>query len=783
MTLKTILIADFQDQDLVSLALDNTLTQVSVKQVSGIENCALMLQQDRPVLLIIDEKLGNVADILTGLQAAKRPASVIVLCDDETSTHWESQIPKNITEYFVKPIQLQKLNRYVQLLLTESESAHAMVELAATQHKLGKCEQTLMRTQQVGRLGSYVFDIETGKWTCSSVMREIFGIPLDYQNDLENWQELIYESDREAMLQYFLEQVLEQQQPFDKIYRIQRLNDGEVRWVHGLGSLELDGAGKPIRVFGTIQDITQRYLAEAELRKLLFALEQSPASIIITSIQGDIEYVNAKFVEITGYSLTEVLGQNPRILSSGEKSPADYAELWETVLSGGVWEGEFHNKRKDGELYWEWAVISPIRDQTGKITQLLAVKEDITQRKIDAEKQHSLQSQLNRAQRMEAIGTLAGGIAHDFNNILQSMYLYLGMAQDALPEGEIKDDIAQVSEAALRARNLVTQILTYSRQGEMERSKVLIQFVIKEALKFLKSSLPKSVKLQSYINQDCPPVYCDPTQIHQIFMNICTNAYDALPDQTGTIRVVLDSIELGAEQDPGLTLKHGKYLELIISDDGAGMPPGVKHQIFNPFFSTKEPGMGSGLGLSVAVGILEELDGQILVESEEGRGTEFKILLPVAAEQAVATTDLTLEASELEQLSILVIDDDDAIRQGIHRTLEKFGCHVVSCQRPDDLLDLLDEHQPPFSTILAEQDLPGMSGLKLAYLVKQKHPKVAFILMTGAERSQHSSGPESDFVDAVLAKPWQTVDLLSTIVSAIQSMAEEPSLKQNENED
>ncbi len=655
------------------------------------------------------------------------------------------------------------------LVTQVSGTIQDITERILAQQKIEESEQILLRSQQVGRLGSYVLNIEAGKWNSSAILDQIFGIPENYHKDVQSWLGLVYESDRDDMHKYFIENILGQGQAFDKTYRILRKQDGAVRWVHGLGSLEFDEDDNPIKMFGTIQDVTRQKEYEAELRKLSFALEQSPASIVITDLQGNIEYVNAKFMEVTGYALDELLGQNPRLLSSGETSQADYKILWDTVLGGDIWQGEFHNKRKDGKLYWEWAIISPIRDPAGNITQILAVKEDITQKKIDAEKQHSLQEQLHQAQRMEAIGILAGGIAHDFNNILQSMYLYLGMAQDALPDGDVRDDIIQVSKAAQRAKDLVSQILTYSRRGETENSKVLIQFVVKEAIKFLKASFPHSIKVQEDINTECPPVYCDPTQIHQIFMNICTNAYDALPEKTGTIKVTLDLIELGPEKDEQILVDDGIYLDLIISDTGHGMSPAVLALIFNPFFSTKEPGMGTGLGLSVALGIMEELGGQILVESEEGQGSTFRLLFPTSKE---IDPDVDVEFApilDLEEISVLLVDSEDDVREGTQRTLEKFGCQVTSCQNSHEALAQLTVNPDSFSIVVADFDLSGMTGLKLAEIVKQDYPQLAFVLMSGMNPQELEEYDLSQ-VDALLKKPWQIIDLLATLSKVVSDL-------------
>jgi len=628
---------------------------------------------------------------------------------------------------------------------------------------LRRSERRLKTSQKLARLGTYAADPVGDTLTANSIFSDIAGLDNSIPMTYSSWLALIHPDDRDRIEKMHADRDQGQKVLENEVFRIVDKLGTKIQWVNSLTEYHLDGSGKLKRISGTIQDITPQKETEAALRKLTFAMQQSPASTVITDTKGNIEYVNAKFIEISGYTEAEILGENPRILSSGEMSGAEYKEMWDTVLAGGVWQGEFHNKRKNGELYWEWAVISPIRDETGTITQILAVKEDITQRKLDLEKQQSLQEQLNRAQRMEAIGTLAGGIAHDFNNILQSMYLYLGMAQDALPDGYVKDDIAQVSKAANRAKELVGQILTYSRRGAAEQSDVLIQYVIKEGLKFLKSSLPVSVKLYEEINTECWPVYCDPTHIHQIFMNIGTNAFDALPDSMGTIKVTLDMVEITEDKDVKVIVASGTYVQLTISDTGHGIPPTILPKIFNPFFSTKEPGMGTGLGLSVAHGIMEEMGGQIWAESVVGEGSTFKILLPAVQKSDEVIPDTSKITLKFEQLSILLIVSDENIRRGTQRTLEKIGCHVVSCETGQDLLEMLNKYPETFSLILADQNLVDMPGLRLAEKVKQDYSEISFILMTGSNYNEQTSLQGLHHVDAVLKKPWHTEDLLTRI--------------------
>jgi PAS domain S-box-containing protein len=383
--------------------------------------------------------------------------------------------------------------------------------------------------------------------------------------------------------------------------------------------------------------IAYRKQAEMRLRRLSRAVEQSPASVIVTDTAGNIEYVNPKFTELTGYAPEEVIGRNPRILKSGHTSPEGYRELWASITSGREWRGELHNKKKNGELFWESVSISPIRDADGKITNFLAVKEDITERKRAETEQARLETQLRQAQKMEAVGTLAGGIAHDLNNTLVPVLGLVELTLEEAPADSLaRANLEMVIAAAERSKDLVNQILAFSRQDAPERKPVKLCRVIKETLSFLRASLPRTVEIRQKLDETLGPVLADATQIHQILLNLGSNAGDAMGLKGGVLEVVLER----AEVDEGLassgpTLRPGPHAKIVVSDTGAGMDEKTLERIFDPFFTTKSVGEGTGMGLSVVHGIVESHDGAITVTSEAGRGTSFEIYLPVSKRKEI----------------------------------------------------------------------------------------------------------------------------------------------------
>ena len=425
-------------------------------------------------------------------------------------------------------------------------------------------------------------------------------------------------------------------------------------------------------VLVAMHDVTERNRTQAGLRTMFRAVEQSPTSILITDSVGNIEYVNPRFVQVTGYTVAEVFGKNPRILKSNMTSAETYKDLWKIISAGGEWRGELCNRRKNGELFWESVAISGLKEESGEIGHFIAVKEDITMRKqseaeLDKYRYHleelveARTSALKKAnetgqiihranaerlrmesdakmesRKLEAMGTLAAGIAHDFNNILGSIVGFAEMTADDLPdESSAKHNIGQILIASFRARDLVARMLDFARQRPVQAVAVDIEAQVREALALLRASLPPSVNL-SFENcmgetSAAVTILADPTQIQQLVMNLCINAAQAMDDR-GTIRVAID---------PGgmITGAPPQYCDGIcvtVADSGSGMTPEVLERMFDPFFTTKAPGRGTGLGLSVVYGIVTALGGVIEVNSRvegDNAGTEFRVFLPLAKSQ------------------------------------------------------------------------------------------------------------------------------------------------------
>lgn len=508
----------------------------------------------------------------------------------------------------------------------------------------------------------------------------------------------------------------------------------------------------------------ERKRTEEELKTLSAAIRHSPAVVLITDRRGNIEYVNPKFCQLTGYTADEVIGKNPRILQSGRMPKEIYKKLWEAILTGKEWRGEFHNKKKNGELYWENAVISAILNEKGDITHFLAVKEDITEHKRMRAEKEKLESQLRRAQKLETIGTLAGGIAHDFNNILSPIMGYTDMALSGLsPSDPLFTDLDHVFKAAKRAKDLVEQILLFSKQMEKERKPLALHLIVKEAIKLLRPTIPVTIEIRQRINGYCDKVLADATQMHQVVMNLCANASQAMEEKGGTLTIELKQIAVDAETaELSPNLNEGEYVRLTVVDTGSGMDRATIERIFEPFFTTKTVDKGTGMGLSVVHGIVRSHHGEILVYSEPGKGSTFHVYLPVAKDKA-ETTKIDPQAMLRGQESILVVDDDKIIADMVKRMLVKCGYKVDVYYNSLEALNVIQQLPDKYDLLISDLTMPNMTGLDLSQRLQKLHLEIPVIIMTGYGDNLTDATLRQHGIKQVIGKPIVMKELANAI--------------------
>ena len=474
------------------------------------------------------------------------------------------------------------------------------------------------------------------------------------------------------------------------------------------------------RAMDEVEEKQRRQRAEEECARLAAAVEQASESTIMVNPQLIIEYVNPAFETISGHTREEVIGKT---YSDIQNTPEDEG-LREAIRRGQYWKGRQARKREDGRVCELEVVISPVKNSSGKILNYLIMERDITQ-------EVRLQQQLRQAQKMEAIGTLTGGIAHDFNNILGAIVINSEMSLlDFSGDSGIRNNLELILKSGLRGKDLVRQMLLFSRKSEKKQEILTLTPLIKETFKLLRSSLPTTVQMKLLLETESDAVYADPSQIQQVIMNLCTNAAYAMRGTTGSIDISLQAGTFGSIDLPEADMQPGDYLVLSVKDTGSGMDEQVRKRIFDPFFTTKPAGEGTGLGLSVVYGIVKSHKGSITVYSEPGRGSIFRVYLP-KADAAVSAEAETPKPPSRGNERILLVDDEEFIITSVRNMLEYLGYKVTALMDSEEALKLFSANPSQFDLVMTDQTMPFMTGEDLGKELMRVRPDIPVILCTG----------------------------------------------------
>ena len=454
-------------------------------------------------------------------------------------------------------------------------------------------------------------------------------------------------------------------------------------------------------------------------------------AIFVKDRAGRYLLANAGTSRAMGYEVAAIIGRTDDELLPPESLDIIHKAELKVMTTGLTVRAEDVIRNADGISYW-LANKSPYYDENGEIIGIIGVAHDVTSLKKAEEEQHKLERQLQQAQKMEAIGTLAGGIAHDFNNILGALLGYAEMARDdSPPDSSVARDLGEILKAGHRAKDLVKQILTFSRQDAAERIPTSPGDIISEAVKMLRPSLPSTIDIRQDLRSDSGRILANPSQLHQVIINLCTNAYHAMEETGGILGISLKGTELTAEdllRNPDID--QGKFIQISVSDTGAGMNPEIRERIFEPYFTTKETGKGTGLGLSIIHGIVKGHGGSISCSSKPGEGTVFHVFLPVINDDDLTETAV-LELPHGGSEHILFIDDEEMLAEMAKTMLERLGYTVTVKNSSLEALTCFQNQPDLYDLVITDQTMPGMTGVDLARRLLQIRPELPIILCTG----------------------------------------------------
>ncbi len=655
-----------------------------------------------------------------------------------------------------------------------------IVWLSAARGSLVRSEERYALAAAGSDTGIWDWDLVAGTAYESRRAREILGLPLEPETQaLDDIRRLIvcHPDDMQRRADA-LQAHLDGHRPHYEVeYRVRRA-DGRTTWIHVRALCVRDAAGRPQRIAGSVSDIDDRKRAEEALRqseeRYALAMTGSRGGHWVWNVTTGELFISPKVHALLGLPAQTAPASHAEFLQRLGAHPEDLDRTLRAGRDPGSQpQADFEARvmLPDGTTRWILTRAQLFGGVDGKDERIAGVTVDITERKQAEEQRDRLQQQLRQAQKLEAIGTLAGGIAHDFNNILSAILGYGEMAQKAASEGSAQRRHLDAALAAgQRAKSLVERILAFSRSGIGERVPVHVRAIVTEALDTIAATLPAGVRLERRIGAQDAAVLGDATQIHQVAMNLCANAVQAMRSE-GTLVVVLDDVSLPAALAVATsTLAPGRYVRLSVADTGSGIEPRLLERIFDPFFTTKEVGVGTGLGLSLVHGIVTDLGGGIDVESRLGAGSTFTVYLPSTRLVAAPATDV-IDAAIVrgDGQTVLLIDDEEPLMRLCEELLAGLGYEPVGFVSSREALETLRTEPDRFDLVLTDESMPGLGGCEFAVEVRTLRTDLPILLMTGLVSPSLVQQARAAGVAEVLGKPLALPDLARALAAALQA--------------
>ena len=649
----------------------------------------------------------------------------------------------------------------IELVKEVAERCRATVERAAGELVLRESEEQLRLVIAASNDGIWEHDYQTGRFTCSARMYEMLGLfPQSFTLTIDSLGALLHPEDREAY-QTAVAQPENVRGRHEVHLRI-RQPDGSYGHFLLRGCAKLDATGQTLRRVGSIADLTQAMRTERKLVEQSNLLNLAHDAIVACDMEGRIEFWNQGAEDLYGWTAEEARGRLTNELLELEAEDDTLLAAQSCLIESGAWSGERQQRTKDGATVAVRSRWSMVRDDQGKPKSMLVINTDVTE-------QRKVEQQFLRAQRMESLGTLASGVAHDLNNVLLPIMMASPVLRGEEDQGERDRFLDIVESSAQRGSEIVKQVLTFARGAEGDRMLIQPIYLMEEVGKIARQTFPKSIALHTSRAEDIRAIEADPTQLHQVLLNLCINARDAMP-RGGQLQISVENFDVDAElaaATVGATV--GPHVLLQVADTGNGIPPDVIEKIFEPFFTTKNKGEGTGLGLSTAAGIVQSHGGFLQVESEPGR-TRFRIFLPAKEAREISHTARhdTLVPRGRGQ-TILIVDDEAHIREVAEVVLTNHGYHVLVAEDGPTALAIYAQQIGHIAAVLTDLAMPVMSGAVLVRALRRIDPAIKIIVSTGRSEEIEIAEVTLLGIEGLLAKPYTTRDLLLHLHDVLQS--------------
>jgi len=641
---------------------------------------------------------------------------------------------------------------------------------------LQESEERLRLAAEANRMGTFDIYPLTGKRIWSRRTKRMFGFPADVDVSYEAFIGAVHPEDRARVHAEVQDLLTSPQSPksFSE-FRTAAAPDGQVRWLASWARTFFDEQGQAVRMIGITQDITERKRAEEALReseaRLRLTFDHAPIGAVMVGMDHRLLRVNTAFGRFLGYAEEELAGRHMRDISHPDHRDIDRANA--NLLKEGkaeLYRTDKRYLRRDGTVVWGHATVRLLRDASGQPLYFVGMVEDITEHRKAAEEQERLQAQLLHAQKMESIGRLAGGVAHDFNNLLTVINGYSTLALNKLRlEDPLREIIQEVHRAGETAAALVRQLLAFSRRQLLRQEPVDLNGMLRDLEKTLLPLLGEDIEIATSLRPGLLPVLGDRHQIEQVILNLAVNARDAMP-QGGSLTIETDAVTCAAFCPQCLApMRPGRYVRVTVRDTGVGMDAETQQHLFEPFFSTKEAGQGTGLGLATVHGIILQSGGHIDVESRPGRGSSFQIYLPAA--EAPLNPPPAVEAGaetghEGGSETILLVEDQPEVRRFVAAVLEECGYRVLTASSAEEALSECASQQ--VDLLLTDVVMPKMNGCELAAVVRSRQPQAQVLFMSG--HSEEMLAGHADLRGAAfLQKPFAPGALAEKVRQALKS--------------